>query len=184
MARVADEETQPIARRKRTNTAEDFIELISMLPWWAGVLLAIISYVVLHAWDARLAAVIAAQLTMNTGLLHMFVYAGQFALPFFCLVGAAASAWRRHQRKALADNVNAGKTADVLDGMSWREFELLVGEGFRLKGFSVVETGGGGADGGIDLVLCKGGEKHLVQCKQWRAYKVAAQCRQAVADRA
>ncbi|VTU12855.1 Zn-finger domain associated with topoisomerase type I [Variovorax sp. SRS16] len=164
-----------MARRKRTSTAEDLIDLISMLPWWAGVSLAIISYVVLHAWDARLAAVIAAQPTMNTGLLHMFVYAGQFALPFFCLVGAAASAWRRHQRKALADNVSAGKAADVLDGMSWREFELLVGEGFRLKGFSVVETGGGGADGGIDLVLRKGGEKHLVQCKQWRAYKVGVQ---------
>ena len=39
-----------------------------------------------------------------------------------------------------------------------------------------METGGGGADGGIDLVLTKpgknGGEKVLVQCKQWRAFKV------------
>jgi restriction system protein len=40
----------------------------------------------------------------------------------------------------------------------------------------VAEIGGGGADGGVDLVLTKpgksGGEKFLVQCKQWRAYKV------------
>ena len=60
--------------------------------------------------------------------------------------------------------------------MSWREFEMLVGEGFRLQGYQVVETGGGGADGGVDLVLTKpgknGGEKFLVQCKQWRAFKV------------
>ena len=53
---------------------------------------------------------------------------------------------------------------------------MLVGEGFRLQGYQVVETGGGGADGGADLVLSKpsknGGEKFLVQCKQWRAYKV------------
>jgi restriction system protein len=56
--------------------------------------------------------------------------------------------------------------------MSWREFEMLVGEGFRLKGYQVAETGGGGADGGVDLVLTKGGEKLLVQCKQWRAFKV------------
>ena len=34
------------------------------------------------------------------------------------------------------------------------------------------ETGGQGADGGIDLVLRKGSERFLVQCKQWRAYKV------------
>lgn len=50
---------------------------------------------------------------------------------------------------------------------------MLVGEAFRMHGFSVVETGGGGADGGIDLVLKKEGEVFLVQCKQWRAYKVS-----------
>jgi restriction system protein len=60
--------------------------------------------------------------------------------------------------------------------MTWREFEMLVGEGFRMQGYRVVETGGGGADGGVDLVLTKPGkndsEKFLVQCKQWRAFKV------------
>jgi restriction system protein len=60
--------------------------------------------------------------------------------------------------------------------MGWREFEMLVGEGFRLQGYQVMETGGGGADGGVDLVLTKpgknGNEKFLVQCKQRRAFKV------------
>jgi restriction system protein len=60
--------------------------------------------------------------------------------------------------------------------MSWQEFEMLVAEAFRLQGYRVVETGGGGADGGVDLVLTKlgtnGSEKFLVQCKQWRAFKV------------
>jgi restriction system protein len=56
--------------------------------------------------------------------------------------------------------------------MSWREFEMLVGEAYRLQGYRVTETGGGGADGGIDLALTKGSEKFLVQCKQWKAYKV------------
>jgi restriction system protein len=64
------------------------------------------------------------------------------------------------------------KGAGVLDGMSWQQFERLVGEAFRLQGYRVMETGGGGADGGVDLVLNKDGEKHLVQCKQWRAFKV------------
>lgn len=48
--------------------------------------------------------------------------------------------------------------------------------GIRIQGYKVMETGGGGADGGVDLVLSKpgqnGGERFLVQCKQWRAYKV------------
>jgi restriction system protein len=98
--------------------------------------------------------------------------AGQYVMPLICLGGAGASAWKRRERQALVSNVAQAKGADALDGMSWREFESLVGEAFRLQGFGVVETGGGGADGGVDLVLSKGGEKFLVQCKQWKAYKV------------
>ena len=82
----------------------------------------------------------------------------------------------RRARQNLVTDVARSKATDALDGMSWREFEMLVGEGFRLQGYQVVETGGGGADGGVDLVLTKtgknGGEKFLVQCKQWRAFKV------------
>jgi restriction system protein len=44
---------------------------------------------------------------------------------------------------------------------------------FLLKGYSISETGGKGADGGIDLVLKKNAEVFLVQCKQWRAVKVS-----------
>lgn len=56
--------------------------------------------------------------------------------------------------------------------MSWREFEMLVGEGFRQQGYQVTELGGDGPDGGVDLVLRKGSEVFLVQCKHWRSKKV------------
>jgi restriction system protein len=52
--------------------------------------------------------------------------------------------------------------------LSWKEFELLVGEAFRQRGYAVVETGDG-ADGGIDLVLTKNGDRCLVQCKHWKS---------------
>jgi restriction system protein len=39
----------------------------------------------------------------------------------------------------------------------------------------VVETGGRTRDGGVDLVLRKGNETHLVQCKQWRAMAVGVE---------
>jgi len=64
------------------------------------------------------------------------------------------------------------KTLEDIRNMSWREFETFVGEVFRRQGYSVEETGGGGADGGIDLILRRGCEKVLVQCKQWRTYQV------------
>ena len=50
---------------------------------------------------------------------------------------------------------------------------MLVGEAFRLQGYRVTETGGTGPDGGIDLVLGKGSETFLVQCKQWKAFSVS-----------
>ena len=49
---------------------------------------------------------------------------------------------------------------------------MLVGESFRRKGYTVKETGGGGADGGIDLEMSLNGQKYLGQCKQWKAFKV------------
>ncbi len=79
---------------------------------------------------------------------------------------------RRKRTETLVANVSQSASADALNGMSWAEFELLVGEAFRLQGYSVVELGGSGPDGGIDLTLTKGSEKFLVQCKQWKAFKV------------
>ena len=169
-----------MARRKKTSPVEDLMDLVAMLPWWAGVALALLSYLIL----GRIAAqqVVAATQPVQVGamltqtLWKTFASVGQYVLPIICLAGAGMSAWRRKERKNLVVDVTQSKASDALDGMSWREFEMLVGEGFRLQGYQVVETGGGGADGGVDLVLSRpgknGGEKFLVQCKQWRAFKV------------
>ncbi len=67
-----------------------------------------------------------------------------------------------------------GKLAPFAD-MSWQDFERVVGEYCRQRGFAVAETGGGGADGGVDLVLTRGADRYLVQCKQWRAIRVGVE---------
>ena len=169
-----------MARRKKTSPAEDLMDLVAMLPWWAGIGLGVVSYLLLHglASQSVVAATQPGQMgTMLTQTLwKTFASVGQYVLPIICLAGAGMSAWRRRERKQLVVDVAQSKASDALDGMSWREFEMLVGEGFRLQGYQVVETGGGGPDGGVDLVLTRpgknGGEKFLVQCKQWRAFKV------------
>lgn len=150
-----------------------------MLPWWAGVALAVVSYFVLHSF--AIAKPPAALLPGQAGVALVRMMSatlaniGQYLVPVICLAGAGVSFWRRRQRQGLVANVVQAKSADALDGMSWQEFELLVGEAFRLQGFGVAETGGGGADGGVDLVLTKGSEKFLVQCKQWKAYRVGVE---------
>jgi restriction system protein len=61
---------------------------------------------------------------------------------------------------------------DSIAALGWRDFERLVGEAFRRQGYAVEETGLGGADGGIDLILRRDGKRSLVQCKRWRREKV------------
>lgn len=172
-----------MARRKKTSSAEDLIELVAVLPWWAGVALAMLSYLLLHQVAAQplTAPAQAGQVSamVTQGLWKGLASAGQYILAVICLAAAGLSAWRRKVRESLVTDVAQSQANDVLDGMSWCEFELLVGESFRLQGYQVVETGGGGADGGVDLVLARpgksGGEKFLVQCKQWRAYRVGVE---------
>lgn len=168
-----------VARRKKTSPLEDVLDLLSMLPWWLCVVLAAVSYFLLH----RLAVPIqAADLQrqggamvgamMQKAVIHGLATAGQYIVPLLCLAAAALSAWRRKQRQSLLADVAQAPNVDALEGMSWREFELLVGEAYRLQGYRVTEMGGDGPDGGVDLVLAKGSEKFFVQCKQWKAYKV------------
>lgn len=169
-----------MARRKKSSPAEDLIDLVALMPWWAGVLLAMFGYLWLHSVASHPVTANAQSLASSGFILGIWwrglATAGQYLVPIICLAGAGVSAFRRKQRSDLVTDVAQVKATGVLDGMSWREFEMLVGEGFRLQGYQVVETGGGGADGGVDLVLTRpgksGGEKFLVQCKQWRAFKV------------
>lgn len=165
-----------MARRKKTSPAEDIIDLIALLPWYVGVILAIAGYLVLHRIAiAPLATAIAPGAVGNAmveSLGRGLATAGQYIVPILCLAGAAISAWRRHTRRALMDNATRSDAPDILENMSWQEFEMLVGEGFRLQGYQVTENFEPGPDDGIDLTLRKNGEKYLVQCKQWRAHKV------------
>lgn len=165
-----------MSRRKKTSLAEDLTEIVAMLPWWAGVGLALVSYLWLHSVAAQPVRVAAAPgqigASLATGVFTAMASALQYIVPMLCLAGAGLSAYKRHQRQALLLNTARSPAADVLNGMTWQQFEQLVGEAFRVQGFRVAETGGGGADGGVDLVLTRGAEKHLVQCKQWRAFKV------------
>jgi len=148
---------QDMARRGKTSPAEDIMDLVAMLPWWVGVVLALVSYLLLHSVASQ--QVVATTQPSQVGamvtqtLWKTLAGVGQYILPILCLAGAGMSAWRRRARQNLVTDVAQSKATDVLDGMSWREFEMLVGEGFRLQGYQVVETGGGGADGGVDLVV-------------------------------
>ena len=168
-----------MARKRKTSPMEDLLDLVSMLPWWVGCGLAIVGYWVLHrlANPIKVSTEPPAQVSHLAiqGVMTGFAMAGQYIVPLIGFGGAIISVFRRRARANLVTDVLQAESASALDGMSWRDFEILVGEAFRLQGFRVAELGGGGPDGGIDLILTKGREKFLVQCKQWKAYKVGVE---------
>ena len=152
------------------------MDLVALLPWWMGLALAVLSYVLLHKLATQPVAVNAsagAAALLGPGLiLRPLAMVSQYIAPLICVLGAGISAARRRKRANLLESTVANPGSQALQGMSWQEFELLVGEGFRRRGYGVRELGGGGPDGGVDLVLTKFREKFFVQCKQWKAFKV------------
>lgn len=161
---------------KRQSTFEILVAIAAKLPWWGGVLLALLSYAILHAVAGMenvapkslqgMSAFAAKQMVITAALF------GQYLVSVIFLAGAVASAYGRWKRGGLHARAASASNADILQDTTWQEFEMLVGEAFRRKGFSVREAGGAGPDGGVDLVLSMGSDKYLVQCKQWRALKV------------
>lgn len=165
-----------MSRRRKESEFEYWIDVAAMLPWQVNVLLAVVIYFVLHHYATAGIASPATIVQLGSYIVSQsgktLALFGQYLLPTVCIIGAVISFYRRSKRTQMFENVSASKSVAALNGVSWRDFEILVGEAFRRGGYSVVETGGGGADGGVDLVLRKDGEKFLVQCKQWKALKV------------
>lgn len=168
-----------MAKRQQPNLLEGLIALTSKLPWQISAVLAVFSYVILHTIASRPPTRMTAPGQMGNVALHSLFNAlamlGQFILPFAFIVGAIISVFNAVKRRKLYEGVQARADIGSLNDMSWEDFEYLVGEHFCRDGFQISRNGGNGPDGGIDLVLRRGGETYLVQCKQWRAYRVGVQ---------
>lgn len=166
-----------MGRRSRKTAMDDMVDIASRLPWWLGIALAVLSYALLSWFAGKPVATQDASPGHVSGLVvetmtKTFTQIGQYLFPAMFLIGAVVSLIRTKKNARLIATATGHDAARAIAGMSWREFELLIAEAFRHRGFNVQDRGGQGPDGGVDLVLTKGSERHLVQCKQWRATKV------------
>jgi len=135
-----------------------------LLPWWINIILAIVVYLSFKHWIPS----VAFQSPFYRGIAMALQSFAPIAGSLLLFI-AAISAYNAFRKGGLLERQSG---IEALRKISWREFEELVGEAYRRKGYAVTETGGGGADGGVDLVLRRGGEKLLVQCKHWKMDKV------------
>jgi restriction system protein len=148
-----------VARRSRS-----ILDDLILLPWWINLILAVVVYFLFK----YVVPTITFQNPFLKGIALALPSFAHFAAVILLFVAAisAFNAWRKGKM------LDGQKGLETIRSISWREFEELVGEAYRRKGYSVTETGGGGADGGVDLVLRKDGDKLLVQCKHWKIVKV------------
>jgi restriction system protein len=148
-----------LARRK-----ENILDLLVELPWWVSVALSLTVFVSLKY--------IIPLLQFESMIFRSFAKAAPAIatmLAFVLLVPAPVSAFNSWRKRKLLEKQ---KDVDTIRSLHWKEFEELVGEAYRRRGYAVTENMSDGPDGGIDLRLRKNGKLVLVQCKHWKAYKV------------
>lgn len=144
------------------------LDALATAPWPAGLAAGLVAFFLIRdgipAWLSG----------HPSPLAQAFVEGLAFAVPAWIALSlcwsAALASWLRARRRRRLLDTRSG--LDSVRALGWRDFERLVGEAYRRQGYRVEETGLGGADGGVDLVLARGGRRILVQCKRWDRERV------------
>lgn len=131
------------------------------VPWWMWAAGGVAGFFYLRFWLPTHSAHegIAGRLVDT---LHGWAW-----VPLVAGLAIAGLRWERQASRARL--LDRQEDIETLRQMSWRDFERLVAECFARQGYRVQENGGGGADGGVDVVLRdRQGRIVLVQVKHWR----------------
>lgn len=143
---------------------ETILDILAVCPWWVSVAVSAFTYCVLRF--------LIPSITLSSPVLAGIPKLGPMFAPWvslLLLLPAPVSLFNLIRKKRLLD-----KQKDLVSirDLSWKQFEELVGEAYRRQGYTVSENEGAGPDGGVDIWLIKGGNRILVQCKQWKTQKI------------
>lgn len=114
-----------------------------------------------------------------TALLGVFLLVAGLLFAVQCTVWASISLIRKARSQRQHDDLMKGamlaaQNSRTLDELEWREFEYLIGQLFKTKGYQV-QVQEGTRDRGVDILMRnKKGERLVVQCKHWRSTNVGA----------
>jgi restriction system protein len=161
-------------RRSQSNSFfDDLLGVLRVVPWWVGPPLIVLTWVlfryilpaifhgITEAQDNSVALPPASMISSLSVMLSPII-AGLIGLVWVIALFKKIGDSRRLAHQTGIESIRA---------LTWRDFEHLLAEAFRRQGYRVRDTGGG-ADGGVDLILSKDGREMLVQAKQWKAWKV------------
>ncbi|TVQ32431.1 MAG: restriction endonuclease [Phycisphaeraceae bacterium] len=164
-----------MARRKSDadRTFDDIRDVFQRIPWWVGPPVILIIWVLIAFIVPYLFTVLSSE---SGEKIHDLAFKGLTAAakPLAILVALLltliwlAALVMKFKNAARLDRQSG---LDSIRTLSWRDFEQLLAEAFRRQGYMVRDTGPG-ADGGVDLILEKDGQRVLVQAKQWKSRQV------------
>ena len=146
---------------------ESLLEDLIYMHWGVSVVVSVIAYVGLAVVLPQYCAGDSCGLALRPLVSVLSTMAPFIALVL--LIPAPLSALRAWKERRLLDRQG---NLESIRALHWKDFERLLGEYYRRRGFRVEENRQGGADGGVDLRLRDKDGLHVVQCKQWRARQV------------
>lgn len=139
------------------------VDVLLVRPWWFSVFIAGVAYTLL-----AYGPLILAPHPFAAGVSLIATNFAPYAAGFFLLTALFAFL----RACIVKRKFNSLENIERIRQLSWRQFEAIVGEAFRRRGFKVKENAVGGPDGGVDLLLEKNDAKYYVQCKRWKQIKV------------
>ncbi|HOV57284.1 MAG TPA: restriction endonuclease [Rhodanobacteraceae bacterium] len=94
------------------------------------------------------------------------------ALAAVAAVYGAIALWRRLRQRQ--DEVESAIGLQLLHGLKWRELAHLLRQALRPRGYEPADEERAPGEGGFDLLMQRGTERYLVQCKHGGSYTIGA----------
>lgn len=165
-----------MSRRYRKTPAdhllEDLVKTASLIPWWITLPVALLLFVSipygLPAETNLQEPSDAIAVILGIFLKGFFKYVVPMALVF----GAIINIYTALKSGLLFKSIRKNGAHRTVERLSWQDFEFLLSQWFKKQGHSTEITGGGGADGGVDIKVYKDNDLYLVQSKHYKSWKV------------
>ena len=158
----------PRRRQREPSLFDVWIEFLKDMPIWVGPVVAVSVFLFLR----YMAPVIFP--APKTGFTAGSVLNPLLPILAWVTAGGLMLAWIVAETHKLSNRMRFDKQTGIhtVRKLSWQEFEHLVCEAYRRRGYTARVVGSPSGDGGVDIELVRPGETVLVQCKHWQAWKV------------
>jgi restriction system protein len=153
--------------------AQELKELLLRLPWWLGLLCALVAYLLLRPIASLRAPAPTGTLdTALTAVGQLFVgLAGlaQYLIPLAFVALAAVAAFLHWKRRDIYESLTSNPGGPGARGLSRDDVALLIAAAYRARGFQVRAATAGESLRGFDLQLRRGETLILLHLQNWKS---------------